>query len=76
VEVVTASGARIPSLGFGTYGMRGAALSDIIPAALHAGFRHIDTAQVYGNELDVGHGVAKSGLVRSDVFIATKGLGA
>jgi 2,5-diketo-D-gluconate reductase B len=72
MHVVTASGARIPSLGFGTYGMRGRALSDIIPAALQAGFRHIDTAQIYANEADVGRGVAMSGLPRSEVFIATK----
>jgi len=72
MEVITASGARIPSLGFGTYGMRGSELSDIIPTALHAGFRHIDTAQVYANEADVGRGVAKSGLARSEVFITTK----
>src|ERR1700730_12196359 len=72
MECVTTNGARIPSLGFGTYGMRGSALSDIIPVALHAGFRHIDTAQVYANEADVGRGVANSGLARAEVFITTK----
>jgi 2,5-diketo-D-gluconate reductase B len=72
MQFVIANGARIPSLGFGTYGMRGDALSDIIPAALRAGFRHIDTAQVYANEADVGHGIGRSGLSRGDVFITTK----
>lgn len=72
MQFVTASGACIPSLGYGTYGMRGSALSNIIPAALHAGFRHIDTAQVYANEVDVGLGIAMSGMPRADVFITTK----
>jgi 2,5-diketo-D-gluconate reductase B len=52
--------------------MRGSALLSIIPAALHAGFRHIDTAQVYANETDVGQGIAQSGVSRSDIFITTK----
>jgi 2,5-diketo-D-gluconate reductase B len=72
MQFVAANGARIPSLGFGTYGMRGSALSDIIPAALHAGFRHIDTGQVYANEADVGRGIAQSGVPRADVFVTTK----
>jgi 2,5-diketo-D-gluconate reductase B len=72
MQFVTAGGAQIPSLGFGTYGMRGGALSNIIPAALHAGFRHIDTGQVYANEADVGLGIAKSGVPRPDVFVTTK----
>ena len=72
MQFVAANGARIPSLGFGTYGMRGDALSDILPAALHAGFRHIDTAQVYANEADVGRGIARSGVSRQDIFITTK----
>ncbi len=72
MQFVTASGAQIPSLGFGTYGMQGGAVSNIIPAALQAGFRHIDTAQVYANEADVGLGIAMSGMARADVFITTK----
>ena len=71
-QYVAANGALIPSLGFGTYGMNGPALSSIIPAALKAGFRHIDTAQIYGNEAYVGLGIAQSGIARSDVFITTK----
>jgi len=71
-NTVSANGARIPSLGLGTYGMRGASLSGIVAGALRAGFRHIDTAQSYGNEADVGVGVAESGVPRSDIFITTK----
>jgi diketogulonate reductase-like aldo/keto reductase len=72
MQFVVANGARIPSLGFGTYGVRGDALSSLIPAALHAGFRHIDTAQVYANEADVGRGISQSGVPRGDIFITTK----
>lgn len=68
---VNSHGAHIPALGFGTYGMSEADLRRIIPAALRAGFRHIDTAQVYGNEPAVGAGWVASGLVRSEVFITT-----
>ena len=71
-QFVAANGALIPSLGFGTYGMQGRALSDIIAAALKAGFRHIDTAQIYANEADVGLGISQSGLSRNDIFITTK----
>lgn len=71
-NTVSANGARIPSLGLGTYGMRGAELSRIVAGALRAGFRHIDTAQSYANEADVGAGVAESGVARSSVFITTK----
>ncbi|UVK38786.1 aldo/keto reductase [Mesorhizobium sp. AR10] len=72
MQTVTANGGHIPSLGFGTYGMTGPALSYIVTASLQAGFRHIDTAQIYSNEADVGEGVAAFGLSRSDVCITTK----
>ena len=71
-QFVAANGALIPSLGFGTYGMQGPGLSGIVPVALKAGFRHIDTAQIYANEADVGLGIAQSGVARDDVFITTK----
>jgi 2,5-diketo-D-gluconate reductase B len=69
---VLCHGAQIPVLGFGTYGMSNAELLQIIPAALKAGFRHIDTAQIYKNEAGVGDGWLASGLARSEVFITTK----
>lgn len=72
MNTVSANCARIPSLGLGTYGMRGAELSGIVAGALRAGFRHIDTAQSYANEADVGAGVAESGVPRSDIFMTTK----
>jgi 2,5-diketo-D-gluconate reductase B len=72
MEAVNIQGARVPALGFGTYGMSSDDMRRMIPAALRAGFRHIDTAQVYGNEAGVGDGLAASGVARSEVFITTK----
>jgi 2,5-diketo-D-gluconate reductase B len=69
---VTANGAEIPVLGFGTYGMSREAMLRTVPAALDAGFRHIDTAQIYRNEEEVGECVQASGLNRADMFLTTK----
>ena len=62
MQFVTANGATIPALGFGTYGMPRSDMLRMIPAALNAGFRHFDTAQIYRNEAEVGECVAASGL--------------
>jgi 2,5-diketo-D-gluconate reductase B len=72
MQTVTANGAQLPVLGFGTYGMDRGDMLRMLPAALKAGFRHIDTAQMYGNEAEVGECVAQSGLARSEIFITTK----
>jgi 2,5-diketo-D-gluconate reductase B len=72
MKAVLANGALIPSLGFGTYRMAGPALPRLVSAALKAGFRHVDTAQVYANEAEVGDGGIASGVPRSEVFITTK----
>ena len=69
---VTANGAAIPALGFGTFRIPGADVLRIVPHALKAGFRHIDTAQIYGNEAEVGEAIAASGVARGDVFLTTK----
>ena len=65
-------GANIPVLGFGTYGMSGPALQAVLVAALRQGFRHIDTAQMYQNESDVGAAMRASGVPRSAIFVTTK----
>jgi diketogulonate reductase-like aldo/keto reductase len=72
VQFVTTNGAAIPALGFGTYGMPRSHMLRMIPAALNAGVRHFDTAQIYRNEAEVGECVAASGLKRKDVFLTTK----
>jgi 2,5-diketo-D-gluconate reductase B len=72
MHTVHSHGAEIPALGFGTYGMSDEKLQKIVPAALKAGFRHIDTAQIYRNEAGVGDGWLASGVSRSELFITTK----
>jgi 2,5-diketo-D-gluconate reductase B len=69
---VFANGARIPAIGFGTYGMVRTEMLRVIPAALRGGFRHIDTAQLYRNEAEVGECTVSSGIPRSELFVTTK----
>lgn len=72
MHLVNANGAAIPALGFGTFRMPGPDVLRIVPHALKLGFRHIDTAQIYGNEAEVGEAIASSGVQRSDIFLTTK----
>ncbi|MDI4666724.1 aldo/keto reductase [Xanthobacter autotrophicus] len=72
MHTVTANGAQIPALGFGTFRVSAADTARMVPAALKLGFRHIDTAQIYGNEAEVGEGIAASGVKRGDIFLTTK----
>ena len=70
---VLADGSRIPMLGLGVWQIRnGQACVDAVRWALEIGYRHIDTAQAYGNEESVGQGLRESGVPRADVFITTK----
>ena len=71
-KIVSANGATIPALGFGTFRMPGPDTLRMVPAALKTGFRHIDTAQIYGNEAEVGDGIKASGVPRGDIFLTTK----
>lgn len=57
MQFVTAGGATLPALGFGTYGMARPDMLRMIPSALKAGFRHFDTAQIYRNEAEVGSSI-------------------
>jgi 2,5-diketo-D-gluconate reductase A len=70
--VTLASGAQMPMVGFGTWKLRGRPAREGVLAALAAGYRHLDTATMYGNEAEVGQAVRDSGLDRGDVFITTK----
>ena len=72
MQIVSANGAKIPALGFGTYGMARGDMLRMIPEALKAGFRHIDTAQIYRNEAEVGECVEASGIARENLFLTTK----
>src|SRR5215471_4423650 len=67
------SGARIPQVGLGVWQTpSGATTRQAVAAALHAGYRHVDTARVYGNEADVGAAVRDSAVARAEVFVTTK----
>jgi 2,5-diketo-D-gluconate reductase B len=72
MHTVVANGTKIPAIGFGTYGMARSDMLRIIPAALKGGFRHIDTAQIYRNEEEVGECIVSSGIPRSEIFVTTK----
>jgi 2,5-diketo-D-gluconate reductase B len=69
---VEANGAKIPAIGLGTWELRGRQCARIVEQALKLGYRHIDTAQVYENEREVGDGLRASGVRRDDVFVTTK----
>ncbi|MFC4437772.1 MULTISPECIES: aldo/keto reductase [Natrialbaceae] len=71
-ETVTAQGVDVPSLGFGTARTTGDECRRAVAAALEAGYRHVDTAQLYDNEDAVGNALAESDVPREDVFVVTK----
>lgn len=67
------TGARIPQVGLGVWqSPRGETTRDAVATALRLGYRHVDTARIYGNEADVGEGLRTSGVPRPDVFVTTK----
>lgn len=66
------TGAPIPVLGFGTYKVAPEDTYDAVSRALEVGYRHIDTAQMYGNEAEVGAALEASGIAREDLFVTTK----
>ncbi len=70
--MLTAHGAQIPALGFGTSPMTGSMAAGEMVAALKAGYRHIDAARKYGTEQVVGEGMRASGVARKDIFLTTK----
>ena len=70
--VVEAHGARIPLIGLGTWNLRGSSCVRMVEQALLLGYRHVDTAEMYDNEREVGEGLRASGLARGEVFITTK----
>src|ERR1700704_4602803 len=72
MQYVEANGARIPAIGLGTWDLRGRLCARLIEQALRLGYRHIDTAEMYGNEREVGEGLRASGVRRDDVFVTTK----
>lgn len=72
VPCIAANGMNMPALGIGTWRLQPETVEAIVPVALEAGYRHIDTAQIYRNEQAVGKAVEESGVGRDEVFITTK----
>ena len=72
MQFVEANGATIPAIGLGTWELRGNVCARIVERALRMGYRHVDTAEAYDNEREVGEGLRASGVTRADVFVTTK----
>ena len=71
-ETVTARGVEVPTVGLGTWRLRGDDCRRAVETALELGYRHVDTAQAYGNERRVGAAIRGSAVDREDVFLTTK----
>ncbi|MGH3265155.1 MAG: aldo/keto reductase, partial [Trebonia sp.] len=67
-----ANGLAVPKLGLGTWLIDNDSTAPAVRAAISIGYRHIDTAQAYGNEAGVSDGIRSSGVPRDDVFVTTK----
>jgi 2,5-diketo-D-gluconate reductase B len=72
IPAVDAKSAKIPLAGLGTWDLRGRVCARVVEQALRLGYRHIDTAEMYDNEREVGEGLRASGVQRDDVFVVTK----
>jgi 2,5-diketo-D-gluconate reductase A len=71
-QIMLNNGQQIPQFGFGVFLVPPAETTAAVSSALEAGYRHIDTAEMYGNEAEVGAAIRKSGLDRADLFVTTK----
>ncbi len=71
-ETIEVQGTRVPRLGFGTWQIEGSDATEAVRDALEIGYRQIDTARAYGNEAEVGAGIAESGIDRAEIFLTTK----
>ena len=72
MHFIEAKDCRIPAVGLGTWQLGGRDCVRVVEQAIRLGYRHFDTAQLYGNEREVGEGVRASGIKREEVFIVTK----
>jgi len=71
-DITLSNGQAIPQLGFGVFLVKPKDTAAAVSTALEVGYRHIDTAEMYGNEREVGQAIHRSGLDRSDVFVTSK----
>ncbi|MDX1687410.1 MAG: aldo/keto reductase [Candidatus Promineifilaceae bacterium] len=72
MKFIDVNDAQIPALGFGTFRLRGRDAQRMVRVALDTGYRHIDTAESYGNEEAVGRAIRASGVPRDEIFLTTK----
>src|SRR5699024_3786885 len=71
-SVTMNDGHSIPQLGFGVFQVPPADTAATVASALEVGYRHLDTAKMYGNEKGVGEAIAASGIARDELFVTTK----
>ncbi|WP_455159364.1 aldo/keto reductase [Schaalia cardiffensis] len=71
-NLVLSNGKAMPQFGFGTFKISPEDTFDAVSSALELGYRHIDTAQMYGNEVEVGRAIAESGIPREQIFLTSK----
>jgi 2,5-diketo-D-gluconate reductase B len=72
MENLQTQGISLPRLGLGTFRLQGDACRTAVESALSLGYRHIDTAEMYGNEAPIGAAIAASGVARKDLHVTTK----
>jgi len=72
MKTISANGADIPAIGLGTWELRGEQCAELVSVALQNGYTHVDTAQMYQNEAEVGEGIRASGIDRDSLFVTTK----
>lgn len=72
MEHIQTQGISLPRLGLGTYGMQGEACRAAVESGLALGYRHLDTAEMYGNEEPIGAAIAAAGIPRGDLHVTTK----
>lgn len=72
MDAITIKHVTVPALGFGTWALSGSAAYQATRMVLDLGYRHIDTAQIYGNEAEIGRAIRDSGLPRGEIFLTTK----
>src|ERR671938_1884635 len=71
-DITLNDGNTIPQLGFGVFQIEPEDTAEAVREAIEVGYRHIDTAEMYGNEREVGEGIRASGLKRGDIFVTSK----
>jgi len=72
MDTISVKNVTVPALGFGTWALSGQAAYQATRMVLDLGYRHIDTAQIYGNEAEIGRAIRDSGLPRAEIFLTTK----